>query len=203
MKRSFHVITIVCGFFLMLALLYQAIASFAFNLSNYPNTPPFDAMSLEITQYLSGKIPSLSSLFNRQEVAHMVDVLHLFQLGKRVSILAAALSLVLLPVAWKILSVPILVNRFRIGMGLFFLFILMLSVWAAVDFNGWFVTMHKVAFTNDLWLFDPNESMLIQMLPTDFFMRAVRSIVSQFLLNTAFVWLLTVLIHKLHKRSVL
>ena len=35
--------------------------------------------------------------------------------------------------------------------------------------------MHRMAFSNDLWLFDPS-STLIQMMPETFFIAAVRQI---------------------------
>jgi len=201
MKKCLRILTTVCGLFLTLALLYQSIASFSLTLKNYPSSPPFDEMALELTQYLSGRVPSLSPLFTERETAHMVDVLHLYQLGKWVSIIAVLTSIFALSAAWRILGAPTLIRQFRIGMGLFFALVFFLAFWAAIDFNGWFVVMHKIAFTNDLWLLDPNESMLIQMLPIEFFMRAVRNIALRFLLNAACVAVATVLIKKFTKRG--
>ena len=43
------------------------------------------------------------------------------------------------------------------------------GVWAAVDFDGMFITFHRVFFTNDLWLLDPGKHLLIQLMPTAFF----------------------------------
>jgi hypothetical protein len=97
--KTLEVLLPVCGLFLLLALLYQSIASFTFNSSNYPTEPVFSAMAKELIQYLSGHLPSLS-LFTEQETAHMIDVLHLFQLGKWVSYAAIALFLFVVPAAW-------------------------------------------------------------------------------------------------------
>ena len=40
---------------------------------------------------------------------------------------------------------------------------------ACVDFNSLFILFHKVAFTNDLWLLDPQTDLLIRLMPIEFF----------------------------------
>ena len=46
-----------------------------------------------------------------------------------------------------------------------------LIIWALADFNGLFVTFHKVAFRNDGWLLNPKTDLLIRLMPTAFFVR--------------------------------
>ena len=43
-------------------------------------------------------------------------------------------------------------------------------VFAAINFDTFFVRFHKVLFTNDLWLLDPNEDYIICLLPEKIFM---------------------------------
>ncbi|MBR4082194.1 MAG: TIGR01906 family membrane protein [Clostridia bacterium] len=43
-------------------------------------------------------------------------------------------------------------------------------VWCAVDFDSLFLLFHRVAFTNDLWLLDPRTDLMIQLMPTPFFL---------------------------------
>jgi len=198
-KKTLEPLLTVCGLFVMITLCYLSIRHFTMNLSNYPKDPPFAAMAEELTRYLSGRLPMLSSLFTERESAHMVDVLHLFQLGKWVSIATVAFYLIVVPVA--LCKAPALIGRLQMGMGLFFVFALFLAIWATADFEGWFVAMHKVAFANDLWLLDPRESTLIQMLPIDFFIRAVRGVAIRFLALTAMTTASTVIMRRLSKRS--
>ena len=40
---------------------------------------------------------------------------------------------------------------------------------ACIDFNSLFVLFHKVAFTNDLWLLNPQTDLLIRLMPIEFF----------------------------------
>lgn len=46
-----------------------------------------------------------------------------------------------------------------------------LLLWAAVNFDGLFVTFHRVAFRNDGWLLNPRTDLLIRLMPVGFFIR--------------------------------
>ncbi len=51
--------------------------------------------------------------------------------------------------------------------------LVLIGVWAAVDFASLFLLFHQVAFTNDLWLLNPATDLLIRLMPQAFFMRMV------------------------------
>ena len=38
-----------------------------------------------------------------------------------------------------------------------------------MNFDGLFITFHKIAFTNDLWLLNPNTDVLMALMPLPFF----------------------------------
>lgn len=44
-----------------------------------------------------------------------------------------------------------------------------LAVWGIVNFNGLFWTFHKVVFSNELWLLNPNTDLLMALMPLPFF----------------------------------
>jgi uncharacterized membrane protein len=46
-----------------------------------------------------------------------------------------------------------------------------LEVWAVVDFEGLFVTFHRVAFPQGGWVLDPRTDLLIRLMPVSFFIR--------------------------------
>ncbi len=46
-----------------------------------------------------------------------------------------------------------------------------LGIWALVNFDGLFVTFHRVAFRNDGWLLDARTDLLIRLMPITFFVR--------------------------------
>ncbi len=187
--RLSFLLAAIAGFLVPIALLYFSIASFAFNEGNYPlSSPLFREMAAELAGYLSGKLSGLSNAFTQREQDHMVDVLALFQAGKGMAVWCVGLSVPLGGLAF------FFGGRKRLGQGLLlgtaFLAtcVLGLGIYAMVDFNGWFTAMHKIVFTNDLWLLDPRDSQLIQMLPIDFFIHAAKRISMNFsLLFISFV----------------
>ena len=42
-------------------------------------------------------------------------------------------------------------------------------LWALIDFGGFFTAFHRIAFTNDGWLLNPQTDLLIRLMPTNFF----------------------------------
>lgn len=55
------------------------------------------------------------------------------------------------------------------GAGVFCGAAVLLTVWAAVNFDGFFVTFHLLAFTGDGWLLNPGTDLLIRLMPEEFF----------------------------------
>ena len=43
------------------------------------------------------------------------------------------------------------------------------ALWAAVDFNSLFVLLHRLLFSNELWLMDPQTDLIILLMPESFF----------------------------------
>jgi len=177
MKKFATLAAALAGCLLLISLLYAVVAMAALRPDAYPQGPPFDEMAAELVAYLQGELADLSpSLFTQRERLHMADVLGLFQGAK---VLATAgciggLALAATALVWG--------GRERLGHGLIYGFAVLaglgavIGLWAAIDFDGWFIAMHEMVFTNDLWLLDPAESMLIRMLPTEFFMDRVLKI---------------------------
>lgn len=66
---------------------------------------------------------------------------------------------------------------------------IILSIFSLSDFNYLFTLFHKLAFNNDLWLFDPSVDPVINILPEKFFMHEAMFILS-ILLFTALLLLL-------------
>ena len=57
------------------------------------------------------------------------------------------------------------------GLAGFFGIAVVLGIWAVVDFDGLFVTFHRVAFPQGGWLLDPRTDLLIRLMPVSFFIR--------------------------------
>ena len=125
-----------------------------------------------IADYLTGKADTLPD-FSEKENAHMADCRGLIALDTGVCLGALAGAAVLILLAFRRRPGRERVRAF--GRGLCWsLWIagglaLVLGIWAAADFDGLFITFHRVAFTNDLWLLDPRTDLLIRLMPIDFF----------------------------------
>jgi len=112
-------------------------------------------------------------MFNERETSHMVDVKVLY-LSWRTARSAMFFLGVLFLIAAALLqkrreAAATYAKGFLIGMGVFFLAILALGLWAAADFDSFWVAFHKLFFSNDLWQLDPDTSRMINMCPEALF----------------------------------
>ena len=133
----------------------------------------YAGLGSQSADYLTGKTASLPA-FSEKENAHMADCRGLIALDGWVCLISLAGTAAV--TTWMIRSRPGRREIRALGRGLgWSLWIagglaLGLGIWAVADFDGFFVTFHKVAFTNDLWLLNPRTDLLIRLMPVDFFM---------------------------------
>lgn len=116
------------------------------------------------------------ALFNEQEVAHMKDVKSLVQLMFRVN--EVALAYVMLYIGAVILwarekSIRSLAVEALMGIGVGIAALIGVGVFAVTGFDAFWTRFHEIAFSNDLWLLDPDTDRLIQMFPEPFWQQAV------------------------------
>jgi integral membrane protein (TIGR01906 family) len=133
-----------------------------------------------LVDYLNGKRNSLNMdatvngavqpVFNEREIAHMADVKGLFDLERRVQAVFALISLVLFLAGLPGPGWSKRLRRAGLTGQLFWLALLLIvAVWASIDFDGLFRRFHALLFTNDLWLLNPETDLMIRMLPQQFF----------------------------------
>lgn len=174
------VCAVLAAAMLLTALLYGEVAAIAMNVASYPKTKLFAGMAEELVGYLRNELPVLSHIFIDREIEHMKDVKALFDGARVLSDFCLWGAIPLFALALWTGGRRRAGNGLLIGTGVFCGVLLFLVVWAAVDFDGWFTAMHRLVFTNELWLLDPLESKLIQMLPGTFFEGAARTVVLRF-----------------------
>ena len=138
-----------------------------------------------LCQYLDGKTAAAQikdaetgegiNAFSNRENAHLQDVRGIVQCLKAARYVGGGLvigALALLYFLQKREQPRMLAHAVR-GFSHSALFLLLfasaLAVWGLVNFDGLFVTFHKVAFTNDLWLLNPNTDVLLALMPLPFF----------------------------------
>ena len=138
--------------------------------------------------------------FNAREIQHMEDCARLFDLLRTVRWVV----LVALIFLWVIQIV--MGRRTKDGGFLVWIWIgslilivplAIFGVWAAIDFNSAFNFFHRLLFTNDLWLLNPETDLLIRICPSGMFanlglriaLRAAVILLGLPLLLTAIEWI--------------
>ncbi len=138
-----------------------------------------------ICDYLDGKTPvtqienpdtgETEPAFSDKENRHMADVKGIVSLLKIVRWAGGGIVIGLL--AWLYFRNKAKPTQFLSdavgGFALSALFLLLiatiLAVWGAVNFDGLFVTFHKLSFANDLWILNPSTDLLVALMPLPFF----------------------------------
>lgn len=136
----------------------------------------------ELMDYLHGDREDLEEIvtevngetrdfFTEREKTHMADYKVLFDGGfairKGAAVVFAALTLLL------VFKKKFSLRRFLKYAALFSVIIAagagILAIAASIDFNACFIVFHKLFFNNDLWILDPAEDLIINILVEPFF----------------------------------
>lgn len=108
--------------------------------------------------------------FRSYEADHMADCRELIHLAGTVRWVAGCLALLLAGAAMLLRKYRMdFATGMRVGLIAAGVAFGLLLVWGLIDFDGLFVTFHRIAFTNEGWLLDPRTDMLIRLMPTSFF----------------------------------
>ena len=143
----------------------------------------YDAIAQALSRYFAGKADTpqtqilkggaFAGAFNEKELQHLSDVRQLFQslriIGLILMIAVAALMLTACALAWRSkLPAHTLARTVLLGWAGAMVLIGAVALWAAVDFNSLFV-LHRLLFSNELWLMDPQTDLIILLMPESFF----------------------------------
>lgn len=144
----------------------------------------YPGMNRMITDFLAGREKDFQYTFTengseyvcfqKHEQVHMTDCRELIRLDGLVFLLSTGTLAVCLLTGLTGKRKP---DRTKNGFGKGFLNgsmvmagLLIIGVtWAVLDFDRVFTLFHEIAFTNDLWLLNPNTDMLIRLMPETFF----------------------------------
>lgn len=116
-------------------------------------------------------------VFSEKEKQHMADVKYLFDMARYVAVICVIATLLLFvcatllaPAGRKARTIS---SGLLWGMGSFAVVAIAVGVYAALDFSRFWSTFHHLIFSNDLWLLDPTQDVLIQMMPQQFFINLI------------------------------
>lgn len=199
------ILSAIAGFLLSAAIIATVIDVVSFDRSFYEaeyrknDTVSYTGMSAEdnlratdtLLDYLQDKRQDIvctavvsgteREVFNERETLHMVDVKALYQNAIRVRngcVITAVILLVLSVLNGKKSFFSVLRSGWKNGILLTGTVILFIAIWALADFNQFWTNFHLLFFDNDLWLLDPNTSIMINLFPGSFFFDLVTRIIA-------------------------
>ncbi|MBR2811825.1 MAG: TIGR01906 family membrane protein [Solobacterium sp.] len=218
----------MAGFALLIAILLSVIDGLSFRRSFYEyeyeknSTAEYIGMSEEslmdatdaLLDYLHGlrddiKVTAavngyVREVYDTRETLHMVDVRNLY----RNAILARNLMLtggllVFIVLIWRHINeaAELLFSGFTNGLIITAVCVACLLGYALVDFNSFWMNFHYVFFDNDLFLLDPNVSIMINMFPETFFFDLVIRIIAVFSFLLALIFGILLFLRKREKSA--
>ena len=149
------------------------------------------------------------AVYNEREVAHMADVRSLYTAAMTVRNLGLALCVLLFAVSLFIFKKERLrrISKcYFVGAVVCLVLFGAAVLWAGIDFNSFWTAFHQLFFTNDLWQLDSSSSVLINMVPAQFFYDLVMRIVRMFAVFVGVPLLLArgyLVYHRIRRRSLL
>ncbi len=149
-------------------------------------------ISMEIIDYLKGNRDNLiiedkdGLVFEGRELKHMEDVRALFDKGYKIKNILLFTALVLAVILKYIYKNKILKLLFKGGI-IFSGILIVVGLIIIFNFNKAFIIFHEILFSNDLWILNPEEDLLIQMLPSNFFSDLGLLIVKRYIITTVVI----------------
>ena len=154
----------------------------------------YPALAFALTDYLKGKAEEaqisiimgerVTLAFSQKELLHLKDIKDLVGLANILRY--TALSLILLSITlffWLRKRKPEFLHLIKpqkvFSTALWTLFTAAGSViiWGLIDFKSLFYAFHRLLFRNDLWLLDPGQDLLLQLMPSSFFISYGRDLI--------------------------
>ena len=206
-----QILIIIQNFSLFISSILGIIFYNCFNLNFYKNfylrenlAPSINTTDDELIkntnnllEYLTNKAELNTTWFSEKDILHMKDVKTLYNVSFNLMILFIIifiLSTILIALVYKNYTIFYITKIFNKTLLAFILLIIVLAGIISYNFNSFWIKFHQLLFSNDLWLLSPDESNLIKMVPENFFISLITTIilhililfVSLFVLNNIF-----------------
>ena len=207
-----NIISKACGFLLVWTVILFTLAAAVYGIAGngyllaremLRHAPP-EATGLPETEYegvgrmtagyLTGREPVFQYVFSDaegreytcfqpHESDHIADCRNLIGLAGTLRWITGGLALLLAAAGVLLRQRKAFSGGMFRGLGTAALVFAGLAAWALADFDGLFVTFHRVAFTNEGWLLDPRTDLLIRLMPLNFFITLGTGILVRILIS--------------------
>lgn len=146
-----------------------------------------------LLEYLTNKAELNTTWFSEKDILHMKDVRVLYNVSFNLMIffiIIFILSTILIALVYKNYAMFYITKTFNKTLLAFILLVIVLAGIISYNFTSFWIKFHQLLFANDLWLLSPEESNLIKMVPEQFFISLITTIILHILI--LFVSLLVV-----------
>lgn len=157
-----------------------------------------------LLNYLNGKGELNKDWFSQKDILHMVDVKYLYNVSYNIMITCFCIFIIISLALFFIYKKEALLLITKLFNKILFLFIAIvgiIAIFVSQNFTEFWIKFHMTIFTNDLWLLSPSESNLIKMVPEEFFISLVTTIISHVLILFILLFIINILIRKKLKQK--
>ena len=202
-----QILIVIQNFSLFISAILGIIFYNCFNLNFYKNfylrenlAPSINTTNDELInnttnllEYLTNKAELNTTWFSEKDILHMKDVRVLYNVSFNLMIffiIIFILSTILIALVYKNYAMFYITKTFNKTLLAFILLVIVLASIISYNFTSFWIKFHQLLFANDLWLLSPEESNLIKMVPEQFFISLITTIILHILI--LFVSLLVV-----------
>lgn len=134
----------------------------------------------------TGKVSLIEKYFNEKEVAHLIDCYKLYKNGIIIRNSSAILFVILIFLSKKDLKNNQILRKISNYQIILTILLICFMGFLYFNFDEAFIKFHHIFFDNNLWLLDPTKDMLIQLMPTNFFIECcIRIFIVYFIMQIA------------------
>lgn len=223
MRKSSKFVSVLACIFLLVACLLQIIFACCFQHSfyeyEYEKNDQAEVIQMSdedlmkatdtLLDYLEDKRDDIiveatvsgseREVFNERETLHMIDVKNLCMHAKTTMYVLWIAGVVLCVALFSIEKenrLAVYSYGFYHALICIFLFVSLIAIYAIADFYNFWMNFHYLFFDNDLFILDPNTSIMINMFPESFFSDLVFLIIAIY----ALILIVTALVFRVLKR---
>lgn len=138
-----------------------------------------------LLEYLTNKAELNTTWFSEKDILHMKDVRVLYNVSFNLMIffiIIFILSTTLIALVYKNYAMFYITKTFNKTLLAFILLVIVLAGIISYNFTSFWIKFHQLLFANDLWLLSPEESNLIKMVPEQFFISLITTIILHILI---------------------
>mgnify|MGYP001006075199 FL=1 len=138
-----------------------------------------------LLEYLTNKAELNTTWFSEKDILHMKDVRVLYNVSFNLMIffiIIFILSTILIALVYKNYAMFYITKTFNKTLLAFILLVIVLAGIISYNFTSFWIKFHQLLFANNLWLLSPEESNLIKMVPEQFFISLITTIILHILI---------------------